>query len=42
MNIMGFGLDNAVDLIKYLKKENKNYRVYNKVTSAQLKRINQG
>ncbi len=38
-NIMGFGLDNAVDLIKYLKKENKNYRVYNKVTSAQLKRI---
>jgi hypothetical protein len=38
-NILGFGLENAVSLVKYLKKKNKAYRVYNKITSPQLKKI---
>lgn len=38
-NIFGFGLHNEVRLIKYLKKNNKSYVIYNKVTSNQLRKI---
>lgn len=38
-NICCFGLDNAIKLIKYLKKHNKNYRVYNKITFKKLKKV---
>ena len=38
-NVLGFGLDNAVRLIEYLKENNKSYIVYDKVTSSKLKKI---
>jgi len=38
-NISGFGLDNAVRLIKYLKQTNKSYVVYDKITSSKLKKV---
>jgi hypothetical protein len=38
-NVLFQGADHVVRLIKYLKKENKSYQVYNHVTSDQLKRI---
>lgn len=38
-NVLGLELKNAVTLIKYLKKKNKSYIVYNKVTSNKLKKI---
>ncbi|MBU0963067.1 MAG: hypothetical protein KKD48_04150 [Nanoarchaeota archaeon] len=38
-NIHSFGLDGVIKLIKYLKKNNKSYVVYNRVNSDQLKNI---
>lgn len=38
-NIHGFGLDNVIELVKYLKKKNKSYKIYDKITSNQLKKV---
>lgn len=38
-NIAGFSFGAVVKLIKHLKKEGKNYRVYNKITSNQLRKV---
>ncbi len=38
-NVHGFGLDCVIDLMKYLNKNNKSYRVYNKITSQKLKKV---
>lgn len=38
-NIMAFSSDVVVKLIKHLKKKNKNYQIYDKITSEKLKEI---
>ena len=38
-NIASFGLDNVIDLIKYLKKKDRPYRVYNNATSNNIRNI---
>lgn len=38
-NISSFGLDSVIRLVKYLKKKDKTYKIYNKINSNKLKKV---